>query len=201
MDPSDALEDLTEIRMRMASTQEFTGYRSLIVGSVGGLAVAAAIAQPILVPSPSEQLSAYLTLWVGVATIAFLSVAGGLWWRVRSSGSQMVRDATLLAVDQLLPSLAIGAVTTLGILIGARESAWMLPGLWSLFFSLGVFASYRGLPRPAFWVGVYFAALGAAGLIWGQGAHAFSPWQMGASFGGGNLLGAVILYRSLERRR
>jgi hypothetical protein len=29
----------------------------------------------------------------------------------------------------------------------AQESLWMLPGLWSIFFSLGIFASYRLLPK------------------------------------------------------
>ena len=35
--------------------------------------------------------------------------------------------------------------------------------------------------------------------MWGQGDNAFSPWQMGISFGGGQLLGAMILYWTLER--
>lgn len=74
----------------------------------------------------------------------------------------------------------------------------MLPGLWSLLFSLGVFASHRRLPRGAFWVGVYFAACGFASLLWGRGAHAYSPWQMGLSFGGGMLLSAAVLRWNLR---
>ena len=75
----------------------------------------------------------------------------------------------------------------------------MLPGLWSLVFSLGIFASYRQLPRQVFWVGVYFAVCGFVCVLWGQGTNAFSPWQMGISFGGGLLMGAAILYWTLER--
>ena len=75
----------------------------------------------------------------------------------------------------------------------------MLPGLWSLVFSLGVFASYRLLPRQVFWVGLYYGLCGAGCLLFGQGAHALSGWQMGISFGGGQLLCAAILYWTLER--
>jgi prolipoprotein diacylglyceryltransferase len=35
--------------------------------------------------------------------------------------------------------------------------------------------------------------------MWGQQGNAFSPWEMGISFGGGQLLGALILYWNLER--
>jgi hypothetical protein len=48
-------------------------------------------------------------------------------------------------------------------------------------------------------VGLYYVAAGAACLIWGGGASAYSPWQMALSFGGGQLLGAGVLYWTLER--
>ena len=199
MDLRDALGQITEIRENMAQGRVFRGYRSLTVGSVGMLAVAAAVSQPYLVPSPADQVSAYLTLWVGVAVVAFGLVAVGLWRRVRITGSPMVRQATILSAEQFLPCVVVGALVTLGIYLGARDAAWMLPGLWSLVFSLGVFALHRQLPKPVFWVGVYFAMCGLACLLWGNGAHAFSPWQMGVSFGGGKLMGAAILYWTLER--
>jgi len=111
----------------------------------------------------------------------------------------MVRQSTLLSADQFLPCIAVGALVTLAIYRGAQNVGWMLPGLWSLVFSLGIFASYRQLPTQVFGVGVYFAACGFGCLLWGQGANAFSPWQMGISFGGGLLIGAAILYWTLER--
>ena len=199
MEVRDALDQITEIRQQMAQSQVFRGYRSLTVGAVGLLGVLAAIAQPFLVPAPAENLEAYLMLWIGVAAVALVLVAVGLWRRVRAAGSPMLRDSALLSADQFLPSVVVGALLTLGIYYGARDTAWMLPGLWSLVFSLGIFAVHRQLPRQVFWVGVYFAMCGFGCLLWGHGAHAFSPWQMGVSFGGGKLIGAVILYSTLER--
>ena len=106
---------------------------------------------------------------------------------------------TRLAVEQLSPSLVVGAFITLFILRSAPQVSWMLPGLWSLFFSLGVFASWRLLPPQFFLVALYYALCGLGCLLWGQGAHALSPWQMGTSFGGGQLISAVILYWTLEQ--
>ena len=75
----------------------------------------------------------------------------------------------------------------------------MLPGLWAILFSLGVFASFRLLPRPTYWVGVYYLMAGACCLAWAQGEAAFSPWAMGLTFGIGQFLAAAILYWNLER--
>jgi hypothetical protein len=195
----DALFQITEIRRQMAQGEIFRGYRSLTVGAVGLMGVGAAIAQPHLVPSPARDLEAYLALWIGVAALALLLVAAGLWRRVRTTDSPLVRESTLLAADRFLPCVGVGGLMTLAIYRGAPDAGWMLPGLWSLVFSLGVFASYRQLPRPVFGIGVYFAVCGCASLLWGNGPRDFSPWQMGVSFGGGLLLGAAILYWTLER--
>jgi len=199
MELGDALGQISEIRLQMARSEVFRGYRSLTVGCVGLLGILAAIAQPYVVPSPAHNLDAYLTLWISVATAALLLVALGLWRRVRTTGSPMLRQSALLSADQFLPCIAVGALATLAIYRGAQDVGWMLPGLWSLVFSLGIFASYRQLPRQVFWVGMYFAVSGFGCLLWGQGSNAFSPWQMGISFGGGLLIGAAILYWTLER--
>ena len=199
MELHEALGQITEIRLQMARSEVFRGYRSLTVASVGLMGVLAAIAQPYVVPSPANSLEAYLTLWISVAAVALMLVAFGLWRRVRTTGSPMVRQSALLSADQFLPCIAVGALLTLAIYGGARDAAWMLPGLWSLVFSLGVFASHSQLPRQVFCVGVYFAVCGFVCLLWGQGINAFSPWQMGISFGGGLLIGAAILYWTLER--
>jgi hypothetical protein len=76
----------------------------------------------------------------------------------------------------------------------------MLPGLWAICFSLGVFASCRLLPRPVFWVGVHYLVSGTIVLAIGNGTYALSPWLMAGTFGVGQLLAAGILYYSLERK-
>ncbi|MEX0713640.1 MAG: hypothetical protein WD278_14880 [Pirellulales bacterium] len=199
MELKEALAQISQIREHMARTEVFRGYRSLTVGLSGALALAAAVGQSFWLPRPLEQLASYLALWIGVAVISAVVAGGEMWTRARRARSSVARQMTLLAVEQFLPSLVAGAVLTAVIVRRAAESAWMLPGLWALCFSLGVFASYRLLPRPVFWVGVYYLVCGALALAWGQGEAALSPWSMAISFGGGQLLAAAILYFTLER--
>ena len=199
MQLDEALRQISDIRQQMAQSGVFRGYRSLTVGSSGVVGLLAAAFQSRWVPSPESNLDRYLALWVGVAFVS-LAVAGSeMYWRARVAGSELARERTVLAVHQFLPCVVVGALLTLCIYRAAPQVAWMLPALWSLVYGLGVFASYRLLPRQVSWVGSYYVLCGCGWLLWGQGANAFSPWQMGVSFGGGQLLGAAILYWTLER--
>ena len=73
----------------------------------------------------------------------------------------------------------------------------MLPGLWQIVFSLGIFASCRSLPRPMFAAGVWYLATGLASLAFANGAHAYSPWSMAVPYGIGQLFIAAVLYWSV----
>jgi hypothetical protein len=199
MELSEALRQISEIRQQMAYGSVFRGYRSITVGFSGVLGITAAVLQSRWVTAPASELGRYLVLWLTVATVS-LTVAGGeMLLKVARTRSSLSREMTTLAVGQFLPCLVIGGILTMCIYLRAQHVAWMLPGLWSLVFSLGVFASYRLLPRQAFWVGVYYAACGVACLTWGQAENALAPWQMALSFGGGQLLAASIIYWTLER--
>lgn len=199
MQLDDALRQISDIRQQMAQSEVFRGYRSLTVGFSGLAGVAAALAQSKWIPDPAGHLEHYLGLWLGVATASLIVAGSEMWWRAHQTGSEMARESTQFAAQQFLPSMIVGAFLTLCIYRGAPHVAWMLPGLWALTYGLGVFASYRLLPRPVFWVGSFYVVCGCGCLLWGQGVHAFSPWQMAFTFGGGQLLGAVILYWTLER--
>ena len=195
----EALEQITEIRAQIARTETFRGYRSLTVGFSGLMGIGAAMAQAIHMPHPQERLSDYLTLWVTVAVLNLVVVGAELAFRCWRAVSPRTARLTRLAVEQFLPCLLAGAVLTVVLAAGAPESCWMLPGLWAVVFSLGVFASHRLLPRPVFWVGVFYLFAGGVCLTLGRGDHALSPWLMAGSFGTGQLLTAAILYWTLER--
>ena len=199
MDLHEALSQISEIRQQMARSEVFRGYRSITVGFSGVLGVLAAAIQSRWVPSPESELGRYLVLWLGVASASLIVAGAELYWRARSDGPGLARHVTLLAVEQFLPCVVVGALLTACIYRGAPQVAWMLPGLWSLVFGLGIFASYRLLPRQVFWIGLFYLLCGCLCLLWGQGDNAFSPWQMGISFGGGQLMSAAILYWFLER--
>jgi hypothetical protein len=105
-----------------------------------------------------------------------------------------------MAVEQFLPSFAAGALLTGVLAYAAPADLWMLPGLWQIVFSLGVFASCRFLPRPIAAAGVWYLATGLLCLAMGD-ARALSPWTMGISYGVGQSMVAGILYRTAGEGR
>ena len=94
-----------------------------------------------------------------------------------------------------------GLLVTFVFLRQAPESVPLLPGLWQIFFSLGIFASARLLPRPIFAVAGFYLVTGIVALIWAQDGVSLLPWCMGVPFAVGQLSAAGILYWTLERQQ
>jgi hypothetical protein len=199
MELREALSQITEIRAQMARTETFRGYRSGTVGLSGLLGVAGAAVQAVWIPEPLADIRAYLTLWAGVAAVCVAVWTTEMVLRCRRAALSLTRQTTLLAVEQFLPCLAAGGLLTVAVVTRGADSVWMLPGLWAVLFSLGVFASCRLLPKPVIWVAAYYLAAGVAALVLAQGDAALSPWAMVGTFGVGQLLAAAILYFTLER--
>jgi hypothetical protein len=199
MELRQALAEVAEIREHLARTEQFRGYRSLTVGFTGFVAITAATIQATYLAPPTEHLAAYLALWIGAAALNLAVVSVEIGSRIRRAETAMARRTTILAVEQFLPPLVVGGLLTVVIVQRASESAWILPGLWSLLFSLAIFASCRLLPRAVNIAGVWYLVGGVLALMWGQGAAALSPWSMGVLFGGGQLLTALIFHLTLER--
>jgi hypothetical protein len=142
----------------------------------------------------------YLSLWIGTAVLGGIAAGIEMISRSRAQGTSLRREITWLAVEQFLPCLVAGGLLTIVLVRSAPESLWMLPGLWQILFSLGVFASCRLLPRATMGVAVFYLITGLASLAWGSGEWAFSPWAMGLPFGTGQIFAAAVLYRTLECR-
>jgi hypothetical protein len=139
-------------------------------------------------------------LWLSVAAISVAVPGMELAYRCFWAASPLTRQVTRLAVLQFLPCVVAGGLLTWAMLRFAPESLWLLPGLWAIVFSLGVFASCRLLPKPVFWVGAYYLASGLAVLAFARDDAALSPWAMAGTFGVGQLVTALILYLTLERQ-
>jgi hypothetical protein len=99
-----------------------------------------------------------------------------------------------------MPAGIAGLLLTVVLFRFAPQSLWMLPGLWQIVFSLGIFASCRSLPRPMFAAALWYLAAGLACLAFASGVHAFSPLAMALPFGLGQLYMAVVLYRSIAEQ-
>ena len=199
MELHEALAQITEIRVQMARTEVFRGYRAVPVLWSGLLALGAAGLQAAWIPDPAHELVRYLVLWVSVAVLSVLAAAAGMVLRSRHLASPLKRELTWLAVEQFLPCVVAGGLVAYVLVRCAPESAWLLPGLWQILFSLGVFASYRLLPRATFWVAVYYLLAGVVSLAVARNEWSLAPWAMGLPFGVGQLLAGAVLYWTLER--
>lgn len=199
MDLREALDSIAVIRRRMAETEVFRGYRALPVAFSAILALSAGFLQQTILPRPDQDVPSYVLLWSAVALLSILAAGLAMFLRDRVAGVSSTRPVTWLAIGQFLPCLVAAAAVTVVIVRIAPQSAWLLPGLWQVFFSQGVFASCRLLPRPAFAVGVFYLVSGIVTLVLARGPDALSPWAMAIPFGFGQLLAAGVLYWTLER--
>ena len=96
-------------------------------------------------------------------------------------------------MGQSIVAVLAGILVTVVLLRVAPDSIWILPGLWQILFSLGVFASARFLPRAVFAVAAWYLIAGLICLSWAATDRTLSPWVMGLPFGIGQLLAAAIL--------
>ena len=150
-------------------------------------------------PDPVRDVSGFVLLWTGVAALSVASAGLTMWMRDCFAGPSHTRAITWLAIRQFVPAMLCGAIVTAAIVRNAPEAAWLLPGLWSLFFSQGIFASCRILPRPVYAVAGFYIVAGTVVLFTCRDDQALLPASMALPFGLGQLFAAAILYWTLER--
>lgn len=192
-----ALGDISSVRRQVARSTEFRGYGPATLAGTAGFAVIAAGIQKSLVSDPANQLGPYLGIWIWTALASALLIGVQMHTRSRRMHSGLADEMIRMAVEQFLPSALAGALVTAVLVRYVPASAWMLPGLWQIIFSLGVFSSCRFLPRPMVAAGVWYLAAGLFCLGIGD-AHSLSPWAMGIPYAGGQLLVACVLYFSSQ---
>jgi hypothetical protein len=193
-----ALDDINAIRSQVARGTQFRGYGPLSIASSGILAMLVAAAEGRWAQSSAHDLRRFLLVWISTAALAVSMSALETVFRVRRVHSGLALEMIQAAVEQFLPCIVVGLVLTLVLMRIAPQDSWMLPGLWAVLFSLGVFASCRFLPRQMFAVGAWYLAAGLVSLLVAAGHHTLLPWAMGISFGVGQLLVAAVLHFGFE---
>jgi hypothetical protein len=151
------------------------------------------VVQAASIDDPVRDIARYLAIWVATAVVSVAVVGTEAVRRARRVHSGLADDMIRASAEQFLPAAIAGALVTVVIRHTADEALWMLPGLWQVVFSLGVFASCRSLPRPMLAIAVWYLATGLACLAFANGVSALSPWAMGVPFGVGQVLAAVLL--------
>jgi hypothetical protein len=196
-DLAKALGAINDIRRQMAHSTEFRGYGPVTLATTGVFAILAAVCQAIWLPDPTGHILPYLGIWISTALVSATLIAFHTVTRAHRVHSDMANEMIRMAVEQFLPSIGAGALMTFVLVRSVSAAEWMLPGLWQIIFSLGVFSSCRFLPRPMALAGAWYLLTGLTCLML-AGSRALSPWTMGVSFGVGQCIVAGILLITAE---
>jgi len=191
-DLNKALIDISSMRRQMARSTEFRGYGPATLAGTAGFAVLAATAQSFWVRDAASQIGTYLGIWIWTAAVSAVLIGIQMQTRSRRIHSGLADEMIRAAVEQFLPSAIAGALLTIVLVRWVPHALWMVPGMWQIIFSLGVFSSCRFLPRPMIAAGAWYLLTGLACIALGD-TRALSPWAMGIPYGVGQLLVATIL--------
>ena len=132
------------------------------------------------------------------AAVSAALIAAQMRARTRRIHSGIADEMIRMAVEQFLPSAGAGTLMTIVLVRFVPGALWMLPGMWQVIFSLGVFSSCRFLPRPMIAAGLWYLFTGLACIALAD-SRALSPWAMGVPYGAGQLMvAAILLFNSRE---
>jgi hypothetical protein len=187
-----ALSDISSMRRQMARSTEFRGYGPATLAGTAGFALLAAGIQTALIPDPATQVGTFLSIWIWTALASAVLIGVQMHTRSRRMHSGLADEMIRMAVEQFLPSALAGSLVTVVLVRYSPSTTWLLPGLWQIVFSLGVFSSCRFLPRAMVVAGVWYLATGLFCLSVGD-ARALSPWAMGIPYGIGQFIVAAVL--------
>jgi hypothetical protein len=199
MELHEALSQIGEIRTSLAQSEVVVPTRSVSVCAIGGLAGVGGLIQAVWIPQPTNDLHAYLVLWISTAAVSLAVVAAEVAMRYLRASTGTMRRATLQAIEQFVPCLLAGSSITWAIVRYAPEAAALLPGLWAITFGLGLFSAAKYLPWATLLVAAFYLVTGTVALVLVRGEFALSPWAMVVPFGIGHLLLAAVFYFGWER--
>jgi len=191
-----ALAEISALRLQMARNTEFHGFGPATLAMTSGLAIAASLVQSHWLPDPASRINFYLGLWSGTAVLSVVLIAVEAIRRSHAAHQGLADDMLAAAAEQFLPAAFAGVLLTFVLLAFAPETLWMLPGLWQVILSVGIFAACRNLPPLLRIVAGWYLATGLACLALARAEYAFSPWAMGLPFAIGELLAATLLWMS-----
>ena len=189
-----ALADIIAIRSQLAAGTAFRGYGPATIAATAGVALAMSVLQYLFLDDPTRGPLIFLAGWAAAAVLSAAMILVEMQARSRRHHSGLADAMIHQAVEQFLPAGIAGVLLAALLWKFAPEALWMLPGLWQVLVSLGIFASVRSLPRSVALAGAWYFVAGFTVLVLASQSHALSPWTMGLPFAIGQSLMAAIIY-------
>jgi hypothetical protein len=189
-----ALADIFEIRSQIAAGTAFRGYGPVTIAATSGVPLVTAVLQFLWLDDPSGRPLVFFSGWATAALVSAVMIWVEMLARSRRHHSGLADAMIHQAVEQFLPAGIAGVLLAVMLWKFAPETLWMLPGLWQVLVSLGIFASVRSLPRTVGFAGAWYFLAGFTTLLLASASHVLSPWTMGLPFVLGQLLMAALLH-------
>src|SRR3977135_3452173 len=139
--------------------------RSQIAAATGGLALLTALFQFLWLDDPTSHPLAFFSGWAATALVSGAMIWIEMLARSRRHHSGLADAMIHPAVEQFLPASVAGALLAVMLWKFAPETLWLLPGLWQILVSLGMFASVRSLPRTVALAGAWYFIAGFVVLV------------------------------------
>lgn len=193
-DLNKALADIADIRLQLAAGTMFRGFGPTVIAATGGIAFGLTLLQTLWPDRLMATPATFVSTWVVVALASAALIGVEMYARTRRHHSGLADAMLFNAVENFLPVGFAGAALAVVILNYAPDTIWMLPGLWQLLVSLGLFAAIRFLPRAVAVAAAWYFVAGIAVLILSSEDRSLSPLLMGLPFSVGQLLLAAILH-------
>jgi hypothetical protein len=143
---------------------------------------------------------AFLIFWVGIAVLSCALVMSEIAYDYYFRSGVTIRRTTRKVCEQFAPCLAAGTVVTVAIAASKEAYVPLLPGVWAVLYSLGLFAARPYLPRAIGWVALFYLLAGVVLFLSITRDPGSMTLRMAATFGPGQLLAALVLYWNRERK-
>ncbi|MBL4890123.1 MAG: hypothetical protein JKX97_08915, partial [Candidatus Lindowbacteria bacterium] len=157
MEVEKAISQISEIHSQISRSEHYRGLRALPVALTGATAIFAGFFQHQIINSFLAPLGipfsiCFVLYWCSIAVISLVIALSGISRNYFLHDDTMDRKKTIVILENFLPCLVVGMIVTLGITSLIPTNIALLPGIWTLVFTLGVFAARPFLPRIVGWV-------------------------------------------------
>ena len=203
----DALSDIADMKAVLDRNQPLRGFRSIAIGISAAFVLLGSFIQ--LHVNLTDRPSYYLDIWLCVAIASLFMTAVEMIVRGRRSNEFAVWKMHGRVIGSLMPSFVAGAIITAALIIDfdaktkfsfCLRNMWLLPGVWSVIYSLGLFSCCKLFHRSTQVAAIYYLVAGCFYLWANWSTRIVDAWHMVAIFGVGQCLLAAILYWKVERR-
>jgi len=192
-DLNKALADIADIRLQLEAGTMFRGFGPAVIAITGLMALGLASVQFFAFEQAMREPALFLAAWSAVALAAAGLIGVEMFARTRRHHSGLADAMLFKAVENFLPMAAAGAAVGFTLLHFAPDTTWLLPGLWQILVSLGLFTAVRFLPRAVVLAAAWYFISGIVVMALTASQRELTPWAMGLPFGIGQLLLAAIL--------